>query len=110
MKSTRPGTSLIELTFIPLTQIGHTIIMDTTKLGAFSGVIGALASIIPGFLEKNVFRIAKLNFLDYAAALILGHEATDIWNWLMAAVGHVVFGAALGVCFVFFIKKPLMKA
>lgn len=44
-------------------------VMDTTKLGAISGAIRAVASIIPGVLTKRVFKIAKLNFLDYAAVL-----------------------------------------
>ncbi len=79
--------------------------MDTTKLGAISGAIGAAASIIPGLLTKQVFKIASVNFLDYAAVLVVGHKVNDIWQWLVAAAGHLVFGAALGVAFAFFIKK-----
>lgn len=79
--------------------------MDTTKLGAISGAIGAAASIIPGLLTKQVLKIAQLNFLDYAAVLVVGNKVNDIWQWLMAATGHLIFGAALGVVFAFFIKK-----
>ncbi len=79
--------------------------MDTTKLEAISGALGAAASIIPGLLTKRVLKIAQLNFLDYAAVLVVGHKVNDIWQWLMAAIGHLIFGAALGVVFAFFIKK-----
>ena len=79
--------------------------MDTTKLGAVSGTVGAIASIIPGLLEKNILKLAKLTFLDYASVLTVGHQATDIWHWLIAAIGHIIFGATLGVIFAFFIKK-----
>ena len=79
--------------------------MDTTKLGAVSGTIGAIASIIPGLLEKNILKLAKLTFLDYASVLTVGHQATDIWHWLIAAIGHITFGAAMGIAFAFFIKK-----
>jgi ABC-type xylose transport system permease subunit len=79
--------------------------MDTTKLGAISGTIGAVASIIPGLLTRNLFKIAKLNFLDYASVLTLGHKVNDIWHWIIAVIGHLIFGAVLGVIFAYFIKK-----
>ena len=84
--------------------------MDTTKLGAISGTIGAFASIIPGLLTRRLLKIAKLNFIDYAAVLVVGHKANTLWEWLIAALGHLVFGAALGVFFAFFIKKTTKES
>ena len=69
------------------------------------GAIGAAASIIPGLLAKRVLKIAQLNFLDYAAVLVVGHKVNNIWQWLVAAMGHLIFGAALGLAFAFFIRK-----
>jgi hypothetical protein len=79
--------------------------MDRTKIGAISGIIGALSSVIPGFLEKRVFHLTKVNFLDYAGVLVIGKEITNFWEWLISVTGHMVFGAFLGVAFAFFIKK-----
>jgi hypothetical protein len=78
--------------------------MDTTKVGAFAGTVGALVSIIPGFLTRRVFRIANLNFLDYSAVLVVGHSVNTIWDWLISAVGHIIFGSVMGVVFAYFIQ------
>jgi len=79
--------------------------MDTTKLGAILGTIGAAAGIIPGVLARRVFMIARVIFLDYAAVLTLGHKVNNIWDWIIAVIGHLIFGAFLGIVFAFFIKN-----
>jgi hypothetical protein len=43
--------------------------------------------------------------LDYASVLTVGHQATDLWHWLIAVIGHTIFGAALGVVFAYFVEK-----
>lgn len=58
--------------------IDQTIYMETIKLGAISGTIGAIASIIPGTFTRRIFKIAQLNFLDYASVLIVGHKVNTM--------------------------------
>ena len=79
--------------------------MDSAKIGAISGIIGAITSVPLGLFEKYILKIVKVSFLDYAAILTVGHEVTDFWHFLIAFIGHIVFGATLGIVFTFFIKK-----
>jgi hypothetical protein len=79
--------------------------MDTTKAGVIAGTVGAMASVPLGLFEKYILKIVKVSFLDYAAILTVGHGVTDFWHFLVALIGHLIFGIILGISFAFFINK-----
>jgi hypothetical protein len=83
--------------------------MDTTKAGAISGAVGAVASVPLGLFEKYILKIVKVSFLDYASVLTVGQGVTDFWHFLVALIGHIVFGSILGIVFAFLINKTTNK-
>jgi len=77
---------------------------DRMTRGFVSGFLGGVAMLIPDLFLYQV-GINKTRYLDWASAVMYGHQPNTTTEALWAGVGHLFFAGLLGMIFVYLISK-----
>jgi len=77
---------------------------DRFTAGAISGIIGAIAQEIYGYIAK-ASGLTNIAFIDFAEAIIFNAQLKNFIGIIAGIISHLVFGAMLGVLFAYIIYK-----
>lgn len=82
---------------------------DKFSKGFWAGLAGALAMNFIDYIFSYLLHVTQRRFLDYAAVLIYGRLANNIWEAIFAQLTQILFSSILGIVFAYFLERATDK-